>query len=287
MPSYLRSVVAEPKGDPCFVSVIVPTRNEVGNVRELTRRLVTTMAPLGLRWELLFVDDSDDETPAHIDLLTQETSVVRLVHRPPGERQGGLAGAVVEGFAAAGGGTIVVMDGDLQHPPESVPSLLSPVLNGACSIAVGSRFVEFAHADGLAGPYRRFVSQGSRLVVRSLFPAIWNTSDPMSGFFALSRAVVADAVLAPEGFKILLEVLIRGHWDEVAEIPIEFGPRHYGASKAGWHEGVQLLHQIVRLRLPGALSQARPTASGESTGSTCRPFSDGPTILSVVGDVGQ
>jgi glycosyltransferase involved in cell wall biosynthesis len=160
--------------------------------------------------ELIFVDDSDDETPDQIRSLTQDSVVVKLVHRVPGEGQGGLAGAVVEGFAAAEGSVMVVMDGDLQHPPESVPSLVSPILSGACAMAVSPRFVASANADGLAGPFRRAVSQGSRLIVRGIFPSIWEVRDPMSGFFAFKRNVIRNVVLAPKGFKILLEVLIRG-----------------------------------------------------------------------------
>jgi dolichol-phosphate mannosyltransferase len=286
MPAHVRPVSTNgQKTESCSVSVIVPTRNEAHNVKELTRRLVESMPLLGSRWELIFVDDSDDETPDRICSLIHDTSVVRLIHRLPGERQGGLAGAVVEGFGAAQGSTIVVMDGDLQHPPEAVPVLAVPVLSGACSIAVGSRYVKSAHADGLAGPYRRSVSQGSRVVVRSLFPALWQVHDPLSGFFALQKSVVANSILAPKGFKILLEVLIRGHWDEVREIPYEFAARKNGGSKAGWHEGAQLLQQLVRLRLPSAAALTGPSVQGEGSSSARRTLPDGVTVLSVVGDV--
>jgi glycosyltransferase involved in cell wall biosynthesis len=48
------------------------------------------MPLLGSRWELIFVDDSDDETPDRIRSLIHDTSVVKLIHRLPGERQGGF-----------------------------------------------------------------------------------------------------------------------------------------------------------------------------------------------------
>jgi glycosyltransferase involved in cell wall biosynthesis len=285
MSSHSRpSVAGQRNPESCSVSIIVPTRNEAENVRQLIRRLSESMAPLGLQWELIFVDDSDDETPNQIRSLTQETVVVRLVHRVPGERRGGLAGAVVEGFAAAEGSVMVVMDGDLQHPPESVPSLVAPILSGACALAVGSRFVESANADGLAGPYRRVVSQGSRLVVRGIFPPIWEVRDPMSGFFAFRRSVITNAVLAPKGFKILLEVLIRGHWNEVREVPIKFAARLSGGSKAGWREGTQLIHQVLRLRLSGTGSQVGPAGRRARTSSARRTISESQTILSVAGD---
>lgn len=240
----------------CAVSVIVPTRNEAGNVRELTQRLAQSMAVTDSTWELLFVDDSDDDTPDRIAALCREFRFVRLVHRVPGERQGGLSGAVVLGFSAAEGRVMVVMDGDLQHPPEIVPSLAAPVLSGACSIAVGSRYVEDTDLTGLAGPYRRMVSQVSRMGVRSVFPRIREVRDPLSGLFAVDRSVITDASLAPEGFKILLEVLIRGHWDTVREVSYTFAARESGGSKAGWREGTQFLRHVLRLRFPGRTAHA-------------------------------
>lgn len=249
------------------ISVIVPTRHEAENVRELTARLFKSMSGNNSEWELMFVDDSDDDTPDRIEDLSREFSFVRLVHRIPGDRRGGLAGAVVEGLSAAKGSTIVVMDGDLQHPPEVVPVLANSVLTGACSIAVGSRYAGTGRSAGLSGPYRRTVSQLSRLVVRCVFPAIWRVRDPLSGFFALDRDVIVDTALAPEGFKILLEVLICGHWDEVREIPYDFAARWSGGSKAGWREGNQFLRQVVRLRLPAGdpKQPVRPVLD-----STCR-----------------
>jgi glycosyltransferase involved in cell wall biosynthesis len=232
----------------CAVSVIVPTRNEAGNVRELTQRLAETMAGTGFTWELLFVDDSDDDTPDRIAALCREFRFVRLVYRVPEERQGGLSGAVVAGFFASEGRVMVVMDGDLQHPPEIVPSLAAPVLSGACSIAVGSRYVEAAGLNGLAGPYRRMVSQVARMAVRSVFPRIRAVRDPLSGLFGVHRCVITDAPLAPEGFKILLEILMRGDWDELREVSYEFASRQSGGSKAGWREGTQFLRHVFRLR---------------------------------------
>jgi dolichol-phosphate mannosyltransferase len=240
----------------CAVSVIVPTRNEADNVQELTQRLARSMAATGFTWELLFIDDSDDDTPDRIATLCREFGFVRLVHRAPEQRQGGLSGAVVAGFSASEGSVMVVMDGDLQHPPEIVPSLAAPVLSGACSIAVGSRYVEDTDLTGLANPYRRMVSQVSRMAVRSLFPRIRSVRDPLSGLFAVRRSVITDAALAPEGFKILLEILIRSDWDELREVPYMFASRQSGGSKAGWREGTQFLRHVLRLRFAG-----RPAAA--------------------------
>ena len=79
------------------VSLIVPTRNEAGNISELLLRL--DRLPAGVLGEVIFVDDSDDDTPAAIAYLAPSVDfAVDLVHREPGMREGGLSGAVVEGF---------------------------------------------------------------------------------------------------------------------------------------------------------------------------------------------
>ena len=108
-----------------LVSVIVPTRNEAGNIRVLAERVAASLSGAGFNWEVIFVDDSDDDTPRRIEAL-EDALRVTLLHRPLGRRPGGLSGAVVEGFLHARGDVLVVMDGDLQHPPEAVP-LLGPV----------------------------------------------------------------------------------------------------------------------------------------------------------------
>jgi len=230
------------------LSVIVPTRNEADNVEVLAKRLAVSLADAGLRAELIFVDDSDDDTPERISSLSSDELPVVLVHRPPGQRRGGLAGAVVEGFAAAHGDIYIVMDGDLQHPPEVIPSLALSVQSSDRSIAVGSRFMDEAHPDGLSGPGRRLISESSRMLVRGLFPSIWKLRDPLSGLFAFPKSVINGRTLAPEGFKILLEVLVRGQWDDIIEVPYGFASRNSGQSKAGWAEGKHFLRQVIRLR---------------------------------------
>ena len=103
-------------------TVIVPTRNESGNVRELLRRLVPSL-PTGS--EVLFVDDSDDDTVQVIEAAAVGLPVrVRVHHREVDDRADGLGGAVRAGLEGAGCEWCVVMDADLQHPPELVPQLV-------------------------------------------------------------------------------------------------------------------------------------------------------------------
>lgn len=151
------------------VTVVVPTRNEAGNVVELLRRLDVALG--SLRAEVLFVDDSDDETPSVIRAAAARSGrSVRLLHREPGRRDGRLGGAVVAGFQLARAPWAVVIDGDLQHPPEMLPALISAGLSPDVDLVYGTRYVDSGDAGGLNGRVRGWVSQLSTLLAKAVFP---------------------------------------------------------------------------------------------------------------------
>jgi len=231
------------------ISVVVPTRNEAANISLLVERIAAALVPLGEQWEVVFVDDSDDATPVEIEAAGRRYPV-RLCHRPAGQRSGGLSGAVLEGFAVADGQVLVVMDGDLQHPPETLPALINPVGRGVVDLAVASRYTASGSTAGLDGPVRRLVSNCSRGVTRAVVTRSHSVSDPLSGFFALRRSVIEGVELRPYGFKILLEILARGQWNRVQEIPFVFADRVAGESKASVSEGMRFVRHLVRLVRP-------------------------------------
>jgi dolichol-phosphate mannosyltransferase len=149
--------------------------------------------------------------------------------------------------------TIVVMDGDLQHPPGTIPGLVR-ALDGH-DVAVASRYCGAGgDARGLASGLRRAVSSSSTLLTRSLFPrSLRDCTDPMTGFFALRRSAIDVDALRPLGFKILLEILVRNRL-RVAEVPFIFGDRNAGDSKASVRQGIHFLRQVAGLRLGRALN---------------------------------
>jgi dolichol-phosphate mannosyltransferase len=229
-------------------TVVVPTYNEGGNVEVLVRRLAAALDDPS-RSEVLFVDDSDDDTPARIEAVASAGHMpVRLLHRPAGSREGGLAGAVTAGLSDSRADYVVVMDGDLQHPPELVPELRR--VAGDVDLAVASRYTGDGDSSGLAGTWRRSVSSTSTLLARSCFPRRVGKvcTDPMTGFFCVRREAVELDRLRPRGFKILLEILAR-HDLSVVELPFAFGERHEGESKASWRNGLHFLHQMASLRM--------------------------------------
>ncbi|MFK4789349.1 glycosyltransferase [Microbacterium sp. ZW T5_56] len=227
------------------LSIIVPTFNEAGNVAELVTRVSTAMR--GTAVEVIFVDDSTDDTPQRVESVAGTAPIsVRLIHRD--QPRGGLGGAVLEGIAAAHSDLCVVMDGDLQHPPETISALLAKQQEGDYDVVVASRYTGDGTAAGLSDRMRVFVSRMSTLVTKAMFPIRLHTvSDPMTGFFLLDRTRIDTERLKPRGFKILLEILARQNLN-VAEVPFNFAGRHAGESKASVKQGFRFLTQLAYLR---------------------------------------
>ncbi len=227
------------------LTIIVPTYNEAPNVAELVRRVQA--ATTAIDAELLFVDDSTDDTPEVIrEVAATAAMPVRLLHRD--EPRGGLGGAVREGMLAAEADACLVMDGDLQHPPEDIPALYQRFRRGDVDLVVASRYHDAGSAGGLADRWRVLVSRLSTALTKAMFPIrLRQVSDPMTGFFLIDRRVVDLAALRPRGFKILLEVLAR-HSMRVDEVPFEFADRHAGDSKASMRQGLHFLTQLTALR---------------------------------------
>jgi dolichol-phosphate mannosyltransferase len=248
-------------GDGVALSIVVPTRNEAENIEPLVARVGSALDWLGGRWEMLFVDDSDDATPSVVCQLAAHGLPLRLAHRSPEERMGGLGGAVVLGFSSARGEVLTVMDADLQHPPEILSALVMPVLFGDADLVVGSRWGAGGSKDGLDGPWRHFVSNASRALVHLLVPRTRGLHDPLSGLFAMRRSVVEGVALRPEGYKILLEVAVRGHWGRVANMPFSFAKRNAGESKASLAEGFRFLRHLARLVPEGWRAEALPSVA--------------------------
>ncbi|MEU3049363.1 MULTISPECIES: glycosyltransferase family 2 protein [unclassified Streptomyces] len=240
--------------EPGAVTLVVPTFNESGNIRELLRRL-TESVPSRLPCEVLFVDDSTDDTPEVIRDAAQDCPFpVAVLHRE--EPVGGLGGAVVEGLKRAGSDWVVVMDADLQHPPALVPELVRAGESSGADLVVASRYLPGGSREGLAGGYRVAVSRGATWLAKALFPRrLRGISDPMSGFFAIRRSVVAADELQPLGYKILLELAVRCRPETVAEVPFVFRDRFAGESKSTAREGMRFLSHLSGLRTASAAAR--------------------------------
>ncbi|WP_300266786.1 glycosyltransferase family 2 protein [Microbacterium sp.] len=227
------------------VTVIVPTFNERSNVAELVARAGAALAGRG--GEILFIDDSSDDTPAEIERVAADAPVpVRVIHRT--HNVGGLGGAVVHGLSEAASDVCVVMDGDLQHPPELIPAMIERFEQGDADVVAASRYVGGGDTRGLGTAVRFGVSRAATWLTKAMFPRrLANSTDPMTGFFLVDRRRLEVARLRPQGFKILLEILARTDM-RIAEVPMEFSERRNGTSKATFRQGATFALHLARLR---------------------------------------
>ena len=197
------------------ISIVVPTYNEKDNVGNLVNQI--DYALRGIPYEVIFVDDSTDDTPDVIRKVMEENANVRMEHR---EKEKGLATAVLNGFSMAEGDYIAVMDADLQHPPSILRSMYA-VLESGADFCVPSRFIP-GGSDGGLGPYRKLVSGVARYIGKILLPCLRKITDPTSGLFMFKKSVIDGADMRPIGWKILVEVLATGTYRTVVEIPYKF-----------------------------------------------------------------
>lgn len=229
------------------LTVVVPTLNERDNIAPLLRRLERVRPEL--RVDVLFVDDSTDDTPHVIEgQVGLYSCKVSLVHRREGERSTGLGGAVRAGLLAARSDLVCVMDADLQHPPEVLGALIDEAFDSNADVVVASRYRSAGDVGALSA-LRVAVSRGSTLLAKMLFPRrLRSVTDPMSGFFLVRRSAIDAAALRPRGFKILLEILVSSDALTTSEVPFRFGERCSGQSKASLREGTNYLLRLVELR---------------------------------------
>jgi len=236
------------------LGLVIPTLNEAGNIPQLLTRIRQSLSPTGVDYEILVVDDdSHDGTPDVVKEHSRDDPRVRVFVR---KHQRGLAGAVIHGWAHTDANLLGVMDADLQHPPEVLPALLAPLQNGA-DIAIASRY---AHGNGASewNKLRLFISRCGTLATAPLQRRDVRVKDPLSGFFIVRRECVEDLALQPEGFKILLEILVKGKIRKAVEVPFHFGNRHSGRSKADVKVALQyfsLLGKLSRHALFGSGQQ--------------------------------
>jgi dolichol-phosphate mannosyltransferase len=235
---------SRPKVPAPEVTVVVPTRNEAGNITPLVERIGKALE--GTAYEICFVDDSDDTTTTVLAGLEENNPSIRCRFRYGAARAGGLSTAVIEGMRMAHGKYACVMDADLQHPPELIPRLLEKARSGS-DLVVASRYTGRGSAAGLDGAMRRWVSSGARGVAKVMFSEARRSSDPLSGFFLCRRELVDGIEFRPVGFKILLELLVCVPGLKVTDVSLNFERRASGESKATLRQGWTYLRHVWSL----------------------------------------
>ena len=221
-----------------MVSIILPTYNEALNVRLIIPELKKVLDRAGIRGEILVVDDNSPDGTAEIAATFSDACLVS-VHVRKEER--GLSKAVIEGFCLAKGEICVVMDADLSHPVEAIPSMIQPIIEDRCDVTVGTRYVAGGGSENWSWS-RRFISRAAGLLAKGLT----SLSDPTSGFMAVRRSVLDGVKLNPLGWKIVLETVVKAK-PRVIEVPIVFADRKQGKSKLGLRSQVDYIHHLWHL----------------------------------------
>ena len=235
------------------LSIVVPTYNERDRLTELVRALFEATGRAGIDLELVIVDDnSPDGTGALADELAR-VHRIHVVHRAG---KLGLGTAVVAGFGVATSDTLGVMDADFSHPPSLVPKMLAAFRATNADVLVASRYVPGGSTPDW--PFkRRLLSRIGCLLARGLSPI----RDAASGFFLIRGAIARGVAIKAGGFKICLELIVRGAPGTLVEIPYRFDDRELGESKMSMREAAGYLVQLRDLywvRLTG-----RRTTPGE------------------------
>lgn len=236
-------------------SLIVPTYNESKNLAKLVDILTRLLNDYyGDRYELIIVDDDSPDLTWQVGLELMPSYPTLKIMRRQGEK--GLSTAVIRGWQASQGEILGVIDGDLQHPPETLIKMLDAIAAGA-DLTVASRHVEGGGVSDW-GFIRRVLSRGAQMLGLMILPnVIGRVSDPMSGYFMVRRSAIANHAMNPLGYKILIEVLGRGDIGTVTEVGYVFQERQEGESKVTWRQYVDYILHLLRLRSRGRIGRIR------------------------------
>ncbi len=221
-------------------SIIIPTYNEADNIEPLLKEFFSSIDKTKFDVEVIIVDDNSPDGTGRIADQLSVRYPVQVIHR---SGKLGLGSAVREGFARSKRDIIGVMDADLSHDPRMINVFLGELEKGA-DLVIGSRFEEGSVVEKWKW-WRRLISETGVLITRFLT----GVKDPLSGYFVLRKKVIENVKLTSTGYKILLEILVKGDRGTVKEIPFRFRVRLHSTSKLGAKEYWLFLKQIITYSL--------------------------------------
>jgi dolichol-phosphate mannosyltransferase len=219
------------------VSVIIPTYNEAKNLPLLVEEFFNTIDRNRFDIELIIVDDNSPDQTWKVAEDLAKTYPIQVIRRAG---KLGLGSAVREGFSRSARPIIGVMDADLSHDPSIINTMLDELEQKGNDIVIGSRFEEGSMVEQWKW-WRRVISQIGVLITYLLT----GVKDPLSGFFFLRHSVLSNVSLETTGYKILLEILVKGNYAKVKEIPFRFRIRKFSTSKLDKKEYWLFLKQII------------------------------------------
>jgi len=220
-----------------MISIVIPTYNEKDNIENLINKILEHV-----RAEIIVVDDdSPDGTGDIVKRLSKRRKNIRLLRRK-GRR--GLGSAIIEGFEAARGGIVGVMDADFSHPPSLIETMIKEFKSGA-DVVLGSRYAKGGHIENWSLT-RKLTSKIAVLLARPLT----GVKDPVTGYFFVRKKIFDDINIRSgetKSWKVSLEILVRGNYKKLVEVPYTFVDRKRGKSKISVNEYKTYLWQIGSL----------------------------------------
>jgi dolichol-phosphate mannosyltransferase len=207
------------------LTVLIPTFNECENVSGMIKSVDTVCNNAGIKCFILVVDDdSHDGTGEIVHKLMETRDNLGLIVR---YHNHGLSQSLYDGLQAAPTKFVQCIDCDFSHPPELIPLFYKSLSEENCDIVIGSRYLP--GGGSINWPLsRRILSYGASIIGRLVIPLV---HDSGSGFFAINTRVLSGAQLTPRGFRMCFEILGKGVWKKVKEIPFIFRNREIGKSK--------------------------------------------------------
>ncbi len=224
-----------------MLSLVIPTYNERENIKALIGHLESLLKENAINAEIIVVDDnSPDGTGKICKAIAKRQKNIVVIQRPG---KLGLSSAVIDGFTKAKGDVLGVMDADFSHPVSAIPRMFEAISDGA-DMAVGSRYIRGGKTVGWPMT-RKVTSFGAKLIALPLT----RIHDPVSGLFMFRRSVIDGVKLNPIGYKIGLEVIVKGNYRKLVEVPITFINRKAGKTKLDIKEYNNYLKHISQLLL--------------------------------------
>jgi glycosyltransferase involved in cell wall biosynthesis len=219
------------------LSVVIPIKDERDNLRPLSEQLRSALEPLGLRYEVIFVDDgSTDGSTETLRALAAEDDNVKMVQL---RRNYGQTPALRAGIDCSQGDVIVTMDGDLQNDPADIPVLLEHLQSGY-DVVLGWRK---DRKDGLW--HRKIPSWIANGLIRWVTKA--HIRDMGCTLRAMRREAAEELSLYGEMHRFI-PVLAQNSGHRLLQIPVRHHARRFGQTKYNLSRSIRVLLDLITVK---------------------------------------
>lgn len=202
------------------VSVIIPVKNEAGNIPQLAAEIDAVMNQLDWEWECLWIDDgSTDESLSALESVVQENPHHRCLSFA---QNAGQSAALWAGFRESGGRFLITLDGDGQNDPADIPRLMTALLRDSADMVNGYRK---RRKDNWVRKLSSKVANGFRNLT---------TGNTVRDTGCSTRALRRECVEHLPNFKGMhrfLPTLVRMGGFRITEVPVNHRPRAHGKTK--------------------------------------------------------